>query len=244
MFLRASRFVLPAVLAALVPLILPVAACSGRDSTRSGERVDWSAMVPVPFPTPGIHLSIDELERQSGFRMVLPSSLPYGMMSYIATWKQENPFDERSFRASVTVPHNPFAVGSPQIEMTEWQRQPNYLADDQEDNAGADIVVPFWQRHGEENLRIDGSSVTCHPEPQYLLQTPPPPLPEGWALATAAPGEPREVELICSWDTQQLHLQVSFSWIVTDLTPELISTDMRDEAMKVVTSMIEDPYVP
>jgi len=63
-------------------------------------------------------------------------------------------------------------------------------------------------------------------------------------LATPAPGEPREVELICSWDTPQLHVQVSFSWTVTEPIPGLISTDMRDEAMRVVTSMIEDPYVP
>ncbi|MCJ7491081.1 MAG: hypothetical protein MUP15_02820 [Dehalococcoidia bacterium] len=241
MYLRASRFVFPAVLA-LLPILL--SACSHGEKPRATVPGDWSAMAPLRHPTPGIYLSIHELESQSGFKLVLPSYLPYGMMGYIATWEEDDPGDEQSFRASVTVPHNPYTKGSLQIEVTEWQRQQGDLADDQEDNSGTGSAILFWQKSGEENMRIGDASVTCYPEPQYFLQTPPPPLPEGLVLATPAPGEPREVELICSWDTQQLHVQVSFSWTVTEPIPGLISTDMRDEAMRVVTSMIEDPYVP
>jgi len=40
-----------------------------------------------------------------------------------------------------------------------------------------------------------------------------------------------------------LHLIVTFSWSLPEEIPGLITSDMRDEAMKVVASMIEDPYI-
>jgi len=84
---------------------------------------------------------------------------------------------------------------------------------------------------------IDGTTVTCRviiPDPGVVVSQPPPP--------TGTPPElnPR---LRCEWQTDQLWFQVEFGWTLTEAIPGGVSSDMRADEMRTVTSMIEKPYM-
>jgi len=194
---------------------------------------NWAAMAPVQHPTAD-YLTIEELEQRAGFKLVLPSYLPYGMMSYVATWEDHSPGDDQLYRATVVVPHNPFTTGLLQIEITEWPIIPH----ESQQPEGEPTPV-------EQATIIGETTVRCRPEPQYYFQTPPPtPIVLGPSIVVGPPEGELQPELVCHWDSNGLYLVVSFSWTLSESIPGLITSEMREEAMKVVASMIEEPYRP
>ena len=68
-----------------------------------------------------------------------------------------------------------------------------------------------------------------------------------WGNRSQTPVQPtpdpeRSPILMCAWDTDSLYFNVDFYWELPE--PGDVTPDMREEAMKVVISMIEDPYIP
>lgn len=161
--IRASRFVISAVLALL---FLCAMACSDSEEPRASETADWKTMTAIPSQWLG-YMSVDELAQRSGLKLALPSYLPEGTKRYAAWWEQYDSKDPLSFRASITVPSNPSANGL-LIKMIEWQRQPS---DPLQEQGGS---LP-----GKEFITVGQVTGSCQREPQDVLMTPPPPPPHG-----------------------------------------------------------------
>jgi hypothetical protein len=190
-------------------------ACAGGSS--SGGEADWSSFSTLDRPWLTAS-SLDDLSRKAGFRFVLPSYVPPG------------------------VSHEFFL--SSQVPGLEGGGSVSLIPDD---NASRDIQIgiqidedlrPSWipratgYSQDYEVHRIGGILVGC------LTEEPN----ETWP--TPAPNEGYPAGLTCGWDTEQLLFRVQFGWRTeSGATPE-VTPERRDEAMKVITSMIEDPYLP
>jgi hypothetical protein len=200
----------------LLALSLLFGACGGRSSSDSD--ADWSSFTTVEGP--GLASSnLDDLSRHAGFRFVLPSYIPPGV-------------SHRFFLSSQVTP------------TLEGGGVVNLMPDD---NAPRDIQIgiqineqlraesgPPSKSYGRDYdvHRIGGVDVGC------LTETPD----ERWPTPTPNEGYP--AGLTCEWETEQLWFLVGFGWRTeSGATPE-VTPERRDEAMRVVTSMIDDPYVP
>jgi hypothetical protein len=60
---------------------------------------------------------------------------------------------------------------------------------------------------------------------------------------STAPTE-RTPDFDCLWNTNELHFDVDIMWGLPKPLPGVITQEMHDDAMKMVTSMIENPYIP
>lgn len=203
--------------------------------------VDWGTLVQFPVSD---GLSVDKLQQQVGFKLVLPSYLPQEMRVYHASGAQTaSTFPwaskENSWEASISISPLPSGGDELNIQIAERQRQ----ADD----------LPLDPAYIDDaTTTIGQTTVTCHLEPQELLMTPPP-TPEQLIMPDSE-GTPTSIFLspesalypnyLCFWETDNLRLTVHFIWSLSEPLPGLITFDMREEAMKVVASMIEDPYIP
>jgi hypothetical protein len=200
----------------LLPLSLLLGACGGPSSSDS--HADWSSFTTVDGP--GLSSSnLDDLSRHAGFRFVLPSYIPPGV-------------SHRFFLSS-------------QVQPTlEGGGVVNLMPDD---NAPRDIQIgiqineqlrpesgPPSTNYGRapDVERIGGIDVGCRTEtPDETSPTP-------------TPNEGYPAGLTCEWETEQLWFLVAFGWPTeSGATPE-VTPERRAEAIKVVTSMIEDPYIP
>jgi hypothetical protein len=191
------------------------------DKAALGVAVDWKTFVPADQAD----LTIDELDRDTGFSFHLPSYLPRGITNaYIASAEQESAGNQQAVHAMVRVFRSPQIPGGPDIEMSEWLLEADKFSG--ENTLGIQLA------------EIAETAVACYLEPGFYLETPPPP------DFDPAVGGGRNPSLVCYWDRDELHFHVAFRWSVVQPLPGLITSDMRDEAMKVVTSMIEHPYTP
>jgi hypothetical protein len=191
------------------------------DKAVSGVAVGWKTFVPAGQPA----LTINELNGATGFSFHLPSYLPRGITNaYIASADHVGAGNQQAVHARVQVFRSPLSPGGPDIEMTEWLLEANR----------------FYRENtlGLQFIGIGQTTVACYLGPSAYLETPPPPDLDPML------GGGRNPSLACYWDGDELHFHVAFFWSVAQPLPGLITQDMRDEAMKVVTSMIEDPYVP
>jgi hypothetical protein len=184
----------------------------------------------VQLPGDSTHnVSIEELDSRVGFRFVLPSYLPGTMGgNYLAFDNEHNTgyFHYKEGRVLILL-----QVGSsatPQIEI--YERPP--AANEPERGLPSGEVID-----------ISGVTVHCVLEPAASLGTPTP-FPAGWPLKEIGDEEARHPQFSCYWDTDELYFDIHFRWEFTEPLPGLITSDMRDEAVKIVTSMIDDPYIP
>ena len=201
----------------LVLLAAPLLeACAGGSS--SGGEADWSSFSTLDRPWLTAS-SLDDLSRKAGFRFVMPSYIPPG------------------------VSHT-FLLSSQIHLISEGEGWVSLMPDD---NAPRDVQVsiqidesvrPSWAgratSYGDDHdvHRIGGILVAC------LTDEPD----ERWP--TPVPGEGYPASLTCMWDTEQLDFRLQFGWRTEGgATPE-VTAERRDEALEVITSMIEDPYVP
>ncbi len=216
-------------LAGLTVCSLLGAACHS-DRAASSITVDWDAMYRIESGPSG-YLNVHELAQRSGLTLALPSYLPDGMTKYLARWQQYASADDQSFRASVVILEGEASESPLEIRITEWQRQ--------EDDAPQGLGSPY-----QESTSIGGVAVSCQLDLPSHAMTPPPPVARIIVL-TPRPGDSMHAGMFCIWDTEELHVDVSFSWTLHWLEESPITDEeVRRESMEVVTSMIEDPYVP
>jgi hypothetical protein len=110
-----------------------------------------------------------------------------------------------------------------------------------------DYLTPAPTDPPEIATRIAHMLENAPPLPTLPTHPPSTPLSPDWATALAgATSLPVELtpRLSCEWQTDELAVDVEFRWELRTPIAGVITSEMRDEAMKVVTSMIEDPYVP
>jgi hypothetical protein len=209
--------------------------CDSKEAEHSSADV-WAEMFPMGS-------SIDELAQQTSFKLLLPSYLPQEMRIYDASGDQTAGgivwlSKENSWEASISISPFPSRWAELDIEITERQRQADDLRID---------PPPF-----EELTTIGQTTVTCSLQPHELLMTPPP-TPEQLIIRSSdgtsisivrSPGSALAPSYLCLWDTDKLHISVEFLWSFSDPLPGLITSSHRDQAMKVVASMIEEPYIP
>ncbi len=231
-----SRTLIPA---GLLLLCLLGMGCNSKEAAPSGADV-WATLVRFPVSD---SLSFDDLQKQVGFKLVLPSYLPQEMRIYDYSGNQTVGgivwlSEENSWEAFIKI--SPLASSrwtKFHIQITERQRQEGDLR----------VDPPYI----EEPTTIGQTTVTCYLEPHEFLMTPPP---TTEPITPSSPGTPIAINPLpesalspnyyCFWDTDKLHLRVQFLWSLSEPVPGLITSDMRDEAVKVVASMIEDPYIP
>jgi hypothetical protein len=215
-----ARLLLAAVISAL--LCVPAPACSHDDGAKSDAEVDWSAFTPVAPPGEAA-LNISDVERETGLPLALPSYLPEGMSRNLDVSPPENNTGEAQY-AKTRVTLFPTRRDGLWIYIDEALREPGT----------PQRVYPSRS----ELAKIGRTDVACWVEPPQSspFPTPPPPQP------TEDPD--RYPWLSCMWDTDKLNFDVDFRWGSPQPVPDEIAPESRNEAMKVIASMIEEPYIP
>jgi hypothetical protein len=117
------------------------------------------------------------------------------------------------------------------ISITEWQRRTG------EPEVGSAPV--------DELTKIGQITVGCYGTNDWAT-SPPGATPSPGVVdipgLTITPGPTINPQYDCLWDTGELRVEVLFRWWLP--LPGPLTPEMREEAMKVVRSMIEDPYRP
>jgi hypothetical protein len=168
-------------------------------------------------------LKIGDVERETGFPLVLPSYLPQEMSK------------------SLIVSSGDYNIGTDQYVQASVQLLPGrreglwIYIDERTRNPG---TLQRGYPPSSQLVKIGQTDVACWVEVAQLLGLPTPPLPQ----PTEDPE--RYPRLNCGWETDELYFDVDFAWQLPEPVPGLITPEMREEAMKVIASMIEDPYVP
>lgn len=221
--MRVLSYVLLAMAAAA--LGLTAAACGSGNGGGTPNQPDWRQFGPLP-PAEGqksANLTLGEMYDRAGFPLVLPTYLPDSMSIYFRD-------DIGQAADTLAVEAQIFLVpkddsGGPNIAIYESQAGSAPQAAEPCDPADC------------ETVEIGTTSVVCRvviPDPGVAVSQPPPP------TSTPPENNPR---LRCQWESGGLSLQTEFGWLLDEPVPGGVSTEMRAEAMKVVTSMIEDPYI-
>lgn len=217
---------------ALALACLSPIACDSKHA--SDLEVDWQTMAATPSFYDGSDtvLTVEGLQDQSGIRLILPSYLPSGIASYTAIWED---YSSRAIIRIVKVP--PLSEDPVEVEIIESAKQ----ASGSERYQGMPTPV-------QEARSFDDTDVACRLEPQSLLQTPRP-TPQiissgGITVTEVVPAADSTPEMICHWSAWDVEVSVTFSWTLPEPIPSLITPEMREEAMKVVRSMIEHPHSP
>lgn len=217
----ASTFQRASLVVAVLLLSLLGPACRS-DKAVGGGGVDWGSFTPVAPPGEEA-LDIGDVESETGLPLVLPSYLPEGMSKNLIVSPPENNTGEEEY-VEIRVTLFPERREGLRIYINESLREPGT----------PQSVYPSRS----ELAKIGQTDVACWVEPAQLLAfpTPPPPQP------TEDPD--RYPWLVCMWDTDKLEFDVHLRWGSPQPVPGEIAPERREEAMKVIASMIENPYTP
>lgn len=216
-----THFLLATVISTL--LCLPAPACSHDDRAKSGSEVDWNSFKPIEMQ--GLRSSsLEELGEQAGFQVVLPSYLPEGMSKTFLLSSQDIPVERgRAFIGLAPT----LDSGAPTMQIDENLRDPS----GPEPKYGSGFEV---SRIGQTDIGCS-IHITSNGELQAVGRTPPP------------GGATRDPELYpnlsCEWADGDLEYLLQFAWKLPEPVPGSITPEMREEAMKVIASMIENPYI-
>jgi len=221
--MRPRARLLPAAVA-FVLLCLLAPACSHDGGAKSGGEVDWDSFQPLSGP--GIRdTSLGELKEVAGFDLVLPSYLPEDMSKTFVLSTHVDPSLWPDDQAHISLIPEPGSE-APGIAIEENLRDPSEPA-------------PIYAAGFEVN-RIGNTEVGC----STMALGP------GMVVGGATPsaGEPtRDPErfpvLVCEWVEHDLAFRVSFAWDSPEPVPGELAPERREEAMKVIASMIENPYI-
>jgi hypothetical protein len=197
----------------------------GSHEPGGGQGVDWDSFQPLSGP--GIRTtSLEELQQAAGFELVLPSYLPEGMRNTFVLSTHVDPSLWPDHQAHISLLPQP-GSGAPGIGIEEDLRDPS--------EAEPEYASSF------EVARIGNTDVGCSIEI----------LGPGMAVggATLSAGEPtRDPKqypiLVCEWVGEELSFRLLFSWESLEPVPGQIAPERREEAMKIIASMIENPYIP
>jgi hypothetical protein len=206
-----------AITAVLLLMVFPLLVEACAEGSSSVGHADWSSFTTMERPGL-IKSDLDDLSRKAGFRFVLPSYIPPGVSHKFLLSSQM----ESSSRGSGVVSLIPDESASRDIQIgiqiDEYLR-PSFLP--RTTGYGHDFDV-----HGIGG--IDVGCLTVEPD-------------ETWP--TPSPNEGYPAGLTCEWDTEQLVFRIGFGWPTeSGATPE-VTPGRKEEALKVITSMIENPYV-
>ena len=204
-------------------LCVPAPACSHDDGAKSDTEVDWGSFVPFEGDTEA-SLTILQAEEMVGFRLVLPSYLPEGMMkSYHVSAAPASANQKRPSVGLWLFPADLSEPQAPQITIHESLREPD--------------ASPL-RYSGRDTIEVGGREVHCMLEIGPGLTVPELSTPE-------AQRDSHQYSLFeCGWETDNLRLDVEFLERLPETAQGDMPPEMREEAMKVVASMIEDPFIP
>jgi hypothetical protein len=189
------------------------------DEGSSGTQVNWESLATPAIP--GYQgVSIQRMESLVGFQLVLPSELPKGFSGDVLL-PTESEFQNHPSASETAVL---LLLGMPMITIQESRRQGDAPSFPSDPDAEA-------TRIGQTDVRCGFRSIESGA-----------PFGQPAGEPTRDPG--RNPALVCRWESDELGFEVSFDWELAEPVPGLMTSDMRDEAMKVVTSMIEHPYTP
>ena len=214
-------------LSCLVPVALlsfAAVACQS-DSVGGSDPVDWNAFSSMEKA--GLRTSnLEELNEVAGFHVVLPTYLPEGMSKTFFLSSQESRTETgRAFIGLAPIPDS----GAPTIQFDERLRdpsepEPKYGAGFEVTRVGETDVGCSIHITGNEELEAVGGYT---PSPVHLTRDP--------GLYPT---------FICEWVNGGVSFLVQVAWNLPEPAQGGIAPGMREEAMKVIASMIEDPYIP
>jgi hypothetical protein len=224
----ASTFQRVSLVAAVLLLSLLGPGCRS-DKAGGGGEVDWGSFTSVAPPGQEA-LDISDVERETGLPLALPSYLPEGISkSFVISVSEENIGNVQYVKVWVTLfPASRDGLG---IYIDESKRK-----------TGQPTPKPGVPRRAyppdSQLAKIGHTDVACWVE---VAQQP--------GLPTPAPSQPTEdperyMIFKCGWEREELSFDVRFVWGSPEPVPGEIAPERREEAMKVIASMIEDPYIP
>jgi hypothetical protein len=216
--MKRLRALVPAFLLAMA-LIVASSACGGKASdNKSNGGNEGEAVDWSSFTTmerTGLRSSnLGELNSKAGFGFVLPSYLPPGTSHTFILSSQIDSVSPGS--GDVTILSNDKLA--PEIRIDEHLR-----------HTGEPIATSYGDEYDVRT--ISDVLVGCLPESQT-------------AQEALSPDSVPYIGLSCQWGTEELSFDVRIVWRVDQEAPRGVSSEQRDEVMKVVTSMIENPYIP
>jgi hypothetical protein len=203
-------------------LVTTVTAClpsAGNEDNPSGWRgflVVPGSNPPVPWPTPVPIGSIAEMERVAGFTFVFPSYLPEGMGNTIMLDASEGASVTENGVVTKVGPEE--EVGIPRKD----QAAPSITIEEQAKPFPADFPD---SSESVEYVTVAETEVGCKASP-------------------APNGDELNPVLKCDWLVGDRGFRVFFQWTVKQAIPGYVTEDMRQEALKVVESMIVAPEHP
>lgn len=160
--------------------------------------------------------SIEEMERIAGFPFIFPSYLPEGIddRMVLSVWAG----------GEETVAGVPF-IGDPEESVLIYSKRPDapgILITERRLLSPRGYPEPLYR---QESHTIGGIDVLCAVENSIGLANNPFP----------------ELVFLCDWEIEDREFEALFSWTVGSPTPGDIAEGMRQEALKVIQSMIEAP---
>jgi len=203
-------------LALAAVLVLVAAACT---SSTSGAKVElagqrFTIVSDESWFEPVA--SVEEMERVAGFPFIFPSYLPEGLG------------DKMKLSA--------WAGGEATVGGVPIKDDPN------------ESVLIYSKRPDAPSIAITERkplSPEAYPEPSYGLEAHTIGGTDVSCYVQNSPGEVNtpfaELVFLCEWVIEDRGFQVGFSWTGESSTPGYIAEDMRQEALKVIQSMIEAP---
>jgi len=206
------------VLMALASLMLAatVMACRSSSSGTEGNSPDWGSFVAVPDSEyPTPTASIEEMERVGGFPFIFPSYLPEGLERKIVL---------AAWAQTVSTFDGVRKIGGPGEEVAIYPTRLDlpYISI-------VERMAPFPESFPRssadvEHINIGNIEVACE---------------------THSPSNDDRLPVMqCDWLTGEIGVSILFSWDLERAIPGLITQEMRQEAMKVVESMILAPEHP
>ncbi len=172
---------------------------------------------------PSVRLEVPELANHAAITLQLPTYVPWGI-------------NNRFIRDDIV----PASGGASGLETHVFLLR----NDDADPSTPAITIYQSRPRTSppaacdQENCQttdIDGTTVTCrllYPGPDVPLYQPP---------VTPMPSDLTPI-LRCEWQTSAWWFQMDFNWALTETTPEGVPADYRADAMRVITSLIENPF--
>jgi len=158
--------------------------------------------------------SVEEFKNETGHEVILPSYLPTGG---IYQYMLSDTSQSGRFVADLSIIPSP-QTDSPVISLQEKERSPG---------------EPIPRYGGEYETTVVGkTTIACEtlgPDSGFPGN-----------FNSPVPGSPSPKQsLLCLWDDQSLSYEAQFG-----SRSETVDQQLKDEAMKVITSMIERPYAP
>jgi hypothetical protein len=214
-WLQRKEVFLPPLVLALASVLGVGSGCHSQAPESSNAHANWESVSVTMASTP--LPSVHDITKEIGFAFVLPAYLPQGMsntLHLMASPSADSPGGASPITASIAL----FPVDPTTgvwIDIDETPHNQENLYQD----------YPPSSQH----VLINKTDVACWEEDT----TPVSPTPTSNLHAY-----PR---ITCGWATEKIDFLVDFRWKMAKPT---VTPEMRDEVMKVVTSMIEEPYFP